>query len=146
MDATEQLQVAIKNNKDWQNFNRPWRTLKVLEVRKEPQGYVKAELVVQEEHTNSVQQLHGAMMCLLVDIAGLLTLTEGKETKVTPPVASIEMNTSCIRAVNIGETIVIEGRCLKDGANLGFTNVDIYRKHDGKLVASGRHTLMKFRL
>jgi acyl-coenzyme A thioesterase PaaI-like protein len=31
-------------------------------------------------------------------------------------------------------------RVLKSGARLGFTQVDLFRKSDGNLVASGRHT------
>ena len=31
-------------------------------------------------------------------------------------------------------------RVTKSGSRLGFTTVDLFRKSDGKLIATGRHT------
>ena len=45
-----------------------------------------------------------------------------------------------IRGVKVGEEIVIESSLLKQGKSLAFLTVDIKRKEDDKLVATGRHT------
>ena len=53
------------------------------------------------------------------------------------------MNTSFCSAAKIGSELEIEGRVLKSGKTLGFTQVDIFVLQEGgsrKLVATGRHT------
>jgi acyl-coenzyme A thioesterase 13 len=52
---------------------------------------------------------------------------------------SVEINTSYLAAVPVGEEVKIVGTLLKGGRRLAFTNVDIYRA-DGKLAVTGRHT------
>jgi len=54
------------------------------------------------------------------------------------PGVSVDINCSFTTAAKVGETVKIEGKVLKLGKNLGFSQVDISK--DGKLVASGRHT------
>lgn len=52
---------------------------------------------------------------------------------------SVEINTTYMAAVPIGEEVLIKGRLLKSGRRMGFTTVDIYRA-DGSIAVTGRHT------
>ncbi|XP_065195798.1 acyl-coenzyme A thioesterase 13-like [Sycon ciliatum] len=123
------------------NFSWPMRKMKVLEVRSKPYGYVKAELVIEKEHCNARNVLHGGMVSLLVDVVGVMAwIAKDGRAAIGP---SIEFSTSFERSAELGETIVIEAKCTKSGRSLGFTGTDIYRKGDGLLVASGRHTLVR---
>ena len=47
---------------------------------------------------------------------------------------------SFLAAAKAGEELSVEGRVLKSGRRLAFTEVHIRRKNDGVLIASGRHT------
>ena len=46
---------------------------------------------------------------------------------------------SFVSAAKVGTEITCEGRLLKLGRKLAYTQVDVYGE-DGKLVATGRHT------
>ena len=50
------------------------------------------------------------------------------------------MSTSFIAAAKMGEELRLTGKALKVGKTLGFSEVTITRKSDGKLVATGKHT------
>lgn len=52
---------------------------------------------------------------------------------------SVEINTSYLASVPVGEEVTIVGTLLKGGRRLGFTSVNIYRA-DGKMAVTGRHT------
>ena len=43
-------------------------------------------------------------------------------------------------AAKVGEDILIDSKTQKVGRTLAFLTVDITRKSDGKLIASGKHT------
>lgn len=45
-----------------------------------------------------------------------------------------------MRPALLGETVVINAKCLKVGKTLAFTAVDLLNKDTGKLIAQGRHT------
>jgi acyl-coenzyme A thioesterase 13 len=72
-----------------------------------------------------------------VDIVGTLALLAKDPTK---PGVTVELNCSYVSAAKAGETVEVVGVVLKSGKKLGFTQVDIKRKSDGRLIASGRHT------
>jgi acyl-coenzyme A thioesterase 13 len=53
---------------------------------------------------------------------------------------SIEMNMSFLAPIKVGDIVLAEGEMIKTGKSLGFTEVRLYRKSDGKQIAIGRHT------
>jgi len=71
----------------------------------------------------------------LIDIVGTMAFLTIDPTR---PGVSVEINCSFASAVKVGETIKIEGKVLKLGKSIGFSQVDFYK--DGKLLSSGRHT------
>lgn len=75
-------------------------------------------------------------MSTLVDVVGTLALLSKEPTRAG---VSVEMNVSFLAAARDGETVQVEGRLLRVGKKLAFTEVEI-RGEDGRLVATGRHT------
>ena len=53
---------------------------------------------------------------------------------------STEINTSFLAAAKAGEEVLVTGKVLKYGKRMGFTAIEIHRKSDGQMIASGRHT------
>ena len=144
MDIVRSCHAAVSNS---QTFSQPLETLRIVSVESEPHGFVKAELLLEKKHCNAYQGLHGAMTTLILDLVGSYACVIEAQKPNMPEfwrkATSAEMNTSYIRPALLGETIVIEARCLKVGRGLSFANVNIFRKSDGLLVASGRHTMFK---
>ena len=85
---------------------------------------------------NAYKTLHGGAICTIVDVVGTLALLSIDPTKAG---VSVDLNCNFISAAKAGEEIIIEGKVLKSGRRLGFTQVDLKRK-DGSLIATGRHT------
>ena len=53
---------------------------------------------------------------------------------------SLDLNISYMNAAKLGEKIVCKGRVLRIGKSVGFTEVELVRESDGKIIAKGRHT------
>ena len=53
---------------------------------------------------------------------------------------SVDLNVSFCAAAQAGSELQVEGRVLKMGRKLAFTEVEITDKESGKLIATGRHT------
>jgi acyl-coenzyme A thioesterase 13 len=99
-------------------------------------GAVRCSFTATRAISNSYDTLHGGATCLLVDIVGTIALLAKDPTRAG---VSVEISTSFLSAAKVGEELVAEGRVLKVGRSLGFTQVDI-RTKEGKLIATGRHT------
>eukprot|EP01098_Paradermamoeba_levis_P011910 TRINITY_DN5127_c0_g1_i1.p1 TRINITY_DN5127_c0_g1~~TRINITY_DN5127_c0_g1_i1.p1 ORF type:complete len:259 (-),score=77.91 TRINITY_DN5127_c0_g1_i1:169-885(-) len=106
-------------------------------VEKVGNGTVTCSIEVTKRLANSYGTLHGGAICTIVDIVGTMAMLTLNPLK---PGVSIDLNTSFLAAVPIGESVIIEGKVLKQGKSLAFTQVDLYRKKDKVLIASGRHT------
>jgi len=102
-------------------------------------GVVMAELTVSERLSNSYATLHGGGVATLVDVLGTLALLSVDSQRAG---VSLEMSISFVAAAKAGDHLIATGRMLKAGRNVGFTEVDIRRRDDGKLIATGRHTKM----
>jgi len=87
----------------------------------------------------SYATLHGGGVATLVDVLGTLALLAKDHKRAG---VSLEINISFVAAANAGEELEATGTVLKSGRSIGFTSVEIRRKADGKLIASGRHTKM----
>uniref|UniRef100_A0A6B2LTT1 Acyl-coenzyme A thioesterase 13 n=1 Tax=Arcella intermedia TaxID=1963864 RepID=A0A6B2LTT1_9EUKA len=98
---------------------------------------VKCTLPITEKVSNAYGGLHGGATATLVDIVGTMAQLSVDHRK---PGVSIDLNVSYTNKAPIGETVDIEGRVLKSGKSFVFTEVEIRRQSDAKLVAKGRHT------
>jgi len=87
--------------------------------------------------SNSSGRLHGGVSATLVDVVGSLVILSVSSVSVG---VSVEINCSYLNPVQFPDKLRIEGKLLKLGKKLAFTQVDIYRESDGALVATGRHT------
>lgn len=115
-------------------FDSAFAGMKVTEVSA---GRAVCEVDVTDGLQNAYKTLHGGAITTLVDIVGTLALLSLDPTRAG---VSVELNVSFASAAKAGETVVVEGRVLKAGKKLGFTEVDVRRASDGALIATGRHT------
>jgi acyl-coenzyme A thioesterase 13 len=113
------------------------RTLSALRVERVGDGTVDCVLPVTAEVANSYGTLHGGATSLLVDVVGTMALLTRDATR---PGVSVELNVSFLAAAKVGEEVAVQGRVLRTGRTLGYTVVDLRRKADGTLLATGRHT------
>jgi acyl-coenzyme A thioesterase 13 len=100
-------------------------------------GYAECTLTVEPAVQNSYATLHGGAVSTLVDVLGTLALIGADHTRAG---VSLEMNVSFLAAAKAGDELVVTGRVLKAGRSIGFTEVEIRRKSDDRLIATGRHT------
>ncbi len=100
-------------------------------------GKAVATLPVVPKLGNSWQTLHGGAVSTLVDVMGTLALLAADPNRGG---VSIEMNMSFLAPVKVGDVVLAEGEVIKTGKSLGFTEVRLFRKSDGKQIAIGRHT------
>ena len=112
------------------------RVLSGLHVDTIEDGVVRCSIPVDESRQNAFGTLHGGATSTIVDVVGTMALLTLDHTK---PGVSIDLNVSFVGAAKVGTTVLVEGRVLKMGRSLGFTQVDL-RLQDGTLVATGRHT------
>ena len=110
--------------------------LKALRVTDLSPGFVRATLPVTAETSNFYNTLHGGATSTLVDVVGTMAILTKDPLR---PGVSAELNVSFVSAAKIDENIIIEGKLLKLGKKMAFTQVDLL-KEDGSLVATGRHT------
>jgi acyl-coenzyme A thioesterase 13 len=99
-------------------------------------GDLKCEMTITEQHTNRYGNLHGGVTASLVDNVSTLSLMSAE----LPPGVSTDLNVTYLRPASIGDTVIIDAKCLKKGRTLAFLTVDITNKESGKLIAQGRHT------
>jgi acyl-coenzyme A thioesterase 13 len=115
-------------------FDRCLEGMRVTAIR---QGHVTAELEVTDALQNSYATLHGGAIATIVDVVGTMALLTMDPLRAG---VSVDLNVTYLAAAKAGESIVAHGTVLKTGKKLGFAQVDIRRKADGKLLATGRHT------
>jgi acyl-coenzyme A thioesterase 13 len=109
-----------------------------LEVTSIQSGRVTCTLTVTESLSNSYGTLHGGAAALLIDVAGTLAALSVDPTR---PGVSVEMSQTFLRPAPLGLMLFIEGKCLKSGKKLAFTDVEIRANtFDGHLIVVGQHT------
>ena len=113
------------------------RCLAGLRVERIGAGTVECVVPVTSALANSYGTLHGGATSTLVDVVGTMALLTQDPLRAG---VSVELNVSFLAAAKLGEEVVIEGRVLRSGKKLGFTQVDLRRKSDRTLLATGRHT------
>lgn len=117
-----------------ERFDYAFRGMEIVRI---DDGFVRCTITVTDGLLNSYGTLHGGALCTIVDIVGTLALLSKDASKAG---VSVELNTSFVAAAKRGEALFLEGRVLKMGKRLGFTEVDVLRQSDGVLIATGRHT------
>eukprot|EP00299_Pterocystis_sp_00344_P002782 c13137_g1_i1.p1 GENE.c13137_g1_i1~~c13137_g1_i1.p1 ORF type:complete len:168 (-),score=33.24 c13137_g1_i1:26-502(-) len=100
-------------------------------------GEVTTELTVAEPLCNNYGTMHGGATTTLIDVVGTMAILSKDHTRAG---VSIELNCSFAAAARPGDELVARGKLLKMGKTMAFTQVDITRKSDGVLIATGRHT------
>ena len=85
---------------------------------------------------NSYGKLHGGVYALLTDVVGTLAILAKDASKAG---VSVDIQTSYFRSVELSDSLRCEGRVLKAGGRLCFTEVRMFRQSDNKLVAVGKH-------
>ena len=109
-----------------------------LDVTSISSGRVTCSLTVTESLTNSYGTLHGGAAALLVDVVGTLAALSVDPAR---PGVSVEMSQTFLRPAPLGMQLFIEGKCLKSGKKLAFTDVEIRANtFDGQLIVVGQHT------
>jgi acyl-coenzyme A thioesterase 13 len=130
--------------------------LKAMTVTHVSKDGVTCSLPIDQAVLNSYGTLHGAAITTLIDVVGTMALMASDHTRGG---VSVDMNVNFLNPAKQGETVTVTGKVialrrslvgrfdssallqvLKTGKTLGFTQVDVTRDSDGKLVATGRHT------
>uniref|UniRef100_A0A7E4ZZJ7 Acyl-coenzyme A thioesterase 13 n=1 Tax=Panagrellus redivivus TaxID=6233 RepID=A0A7E4ZZJ7_PANRE len=99
---------------------------------------LKCELTIEEEHSNRKGTLHGGQTATLIDF--LTSRTIGLTDR-NVRTASVEISVSYMNAVKTGDVIEITATCIKKGRSLAFTECELRRKEDGKIIAKGKQTI-----
>ncbi|XP_077867133.1 acyl-coenzyme A thioesterase 13-like [Saccoglossus kowalevskii] len=100
-------------------------------------GNLKCELILHEEHVNSLGTLHGSMITSLVDVvSGIAVITH----HMCKDPLSVELNTSFMRSAALGEKITICADVIGVDDNLVYASIHITNEMN-KLIARGGHTM-----
>lgn len=113
------------------------RVLDGMQVTDIKSGFVRCELPVTDDKANTYGTLHGGCIAMAIDIVGTMAQLSADPLR---PGVSVELNVSYCTAAKLGDSVIIEGRLLKTGKTLAFTEVTFTSAATGKLVATGRHT------
>ncbi|XP_059476515.1 acyl-coenzyme A thioesterase 13-like [Neocloeon triangulifer] len=115
------------------------QVLEKLQIVSAGQGKCVAEMMVEKQHTNRGNTLHGGMTDALVD--GVSTLALMSHEKGTPGI-SIGIQVQYLGAAKVGDKLVIDAETKKMGKSLAFMDVQITNTSTGSLIALGSHTML----
>ena len=100
--------------------------------------------------TNIYNSIHGTVYAGLVDLLGgiVISLDHIEEQaayfeKHGTPIRQVssDINISYLSHASLGDNLYCEGKLLKKGKNLAFSQIDIYKDSSKKfMLATGRHT------
>ena len=105
--------------------------LRGLFVESAHAGIAICTFVVTPELQNSYGTLHGGAISTVVDVLGTLALLSMDQTRAG---VSVDLNVSFMSAAEAGDKLVATGSVLKTGRTLGYTQVEIRRAKDNKLI------------
>eukprot|EP00842_Homolaphlyctis_polyrhiza_P007075 jgi/Hompol1/957/HPOL_002616-RA len=114
---------------------RPFCDTALLHISATHSGIV-CEVLVEQDHINAINGLHGGVTATIVDVAGSLAIaarTQGMNTGV-----STDISVSYLNGGKLGDLLRIEAECPKAGRTLAFTSVKVFA--GDKLLAHGSHT------
>ena len=105
-----------------------WLNYKLIHV--EP-GEIEASLVIRDEHTNPLKQLHGGMIALICDeICGLCFYSLGFETFYT----TISLNIDFLLGVAKDSEITIKAKVIRSGKRISNVECFLYDEQGMKLA------------
>jgi len=108
-----------------------------LKIDKVEPGTVKCSIKVAPNLQNSYGTLHGGAIAVMVDVVGTLALMSKDASR---PGVSVDIGVSYMAAAKEGDVVDVEGKVLRMGQKLGFTQIDFRRRSDGAHLATGTHT------
>ncbi|VDK48042.1 unnamed protein product [Anisakis simplex] len=117
------------------DFNRVARKVHPISATRDS---ILVELTLEEEHVNSKKTMHGGQTAALVD---MITARAVGITIKDRAMVSVELAVSYMYPLRLGETVLIEAKVLKVGRNMAFTEAELRRKCDNRIIAKGKHTL-----
>ena len=115
-------------------FDAAFASLKVLEIK---DGFVRCTMPVETPTSNFYNTLHGGAAATLVDIVGTMAILTKDPLRAG---VTVELNCSYMNAAKLGSDVIVEGKLLKIGKRIAFTQVDIFAEDGKTLCVSGRHT------
>lgn len=108
-----------------------------IELVSATSGSIVARLPLTDSHINAKGGVHGTVSACLVDWAGGMAIASTGSEKTG---VSTDIHISYVASAKAGDTLEIECKASKVGRTMAYTNVEIRRLSDGKLVATGLHT------
>uniref|UniRef100_A0A1I8B8S6 Acyl-coenzyme A thioesterase 13 n=1 Tax=Meloidogyne hapla TaxID=6305 RepID=A0A1I8B8S6_MELHA len=130
----DKMKEIFANMSGKNNFYKNFKNINVLCA--EP-PFLVISIILGEEHLNNGGTMHGGFTA---SIADLVTSRAVQMTETCPRV-SVDLSVSYLLPAKIGEEIIIEGKCLKIGWMMAFTEATFIKKCDGSIVAKGRHNM-----
>ncbi|CAI7603272.1 unnamed protein product [Penicillium manginii] len=113
------------------------RLLNNLQVTAARPGTVNFELLIQKEHTNRLNILHGGTIASMVDLGGSLAVAS---RGLYATGVSTDLNVTYLNSGGkVGDKILAEVTCDKFGKTLAYTNIR-FTNAKGDVVARGSHT------
>lgn len=108
------------------------------------EGYVRLTLDTEDRHTKLDGGVHEGVVLTMMDSAlGMaIRLKRGLEASEREPHATVDMNSSFIRAVQPGDRLIVEGRVKEAGDVVVSGEAEATRASDGELVATSRLTFV----
>uniref|UniRef100_A0A7E4VZT2 Acyl-coenzyme A thioesterase 13 n=1 Tax=Panagrellus redivivus TaxID=6233 RepID=A0A7E4VZT2_PANRE len=134
-DYFEYLKDSIDRLQGSTNYNRVATALIPVSATAET---ITCELTCAEEHCNEKNTMHGGQIVSLVDI---VTARGIGITERDMPMVSVDLSTSFLLPIALGETVLIIATVLKKGRSMVFSECEFRRKADNKLCAKGKHTI-----
>ena len=114
----------------------PFHKLLGIELEEQSPGYARLRQPMREELRGGVGgSLHGGVLSALADIACLAAM-QGLFDQSARPAGTAELSISYLRPA-LGDSVIVEGRVLKQGRTLAVIDVDL-KNPDGRLVAKAR--------
>lgn len=101
------------------------------------EGFTKIEMLVREEHRNTVGYLHGGVIASLLDIAGAVAGSYG----VSEQFVSVTINLNCnYMAPHTSGTVIAEGELVRTTTSLFFAQAKLFDPESNRLCATATGT------
>ena len=113
-----------------------------LQLQSVSSGVVKVRLTLEPHLLNSKGSLHGSVSCALIDLMGGVAIASYDSRDDTG--VSTDMHVTFISGAKQGDLLEAEGKIVRCGGTLAFTEVEIKKVGIGEwrqdVIAKGTHT------
>ena len=112
-----------------------YHTFLDYKVVERDEGFVRLEMTGLNHHRNRGDYIHGGVLMSLMDIAGIMAGGRASgETRKT-----VTVNLTCnFLSTAMGETVHAEGRIIRKGRSMFFSDVRVVDSESGKIYSSGQ--------